>query len=102
MQKALLLICQQLHAKGLNPSVALLRSRSATSLSIPQAVKAVQEWNQLYKTMDSQALTHLIGKQDANSQGRLEVTDVITNIENKLVALEQEIASIRTTLAQIS
>jgi hypothetical protein len=102
VQEALLLICQQLHAKGLNPSVALLRSRSATSLSIPQAVKAVQEWNQSYKTMDGQALTHLTGKQDANSQGRLEVTDVITNIESKLVVLEQEIATIRRALAQIT
>lgn len=96
-----MVICQQLQAKGLNPSVALLRARSTLSLSIPQAVKAVQEWNQLRKTMDNQALSLLIKKQHTEAQASDGAPDIIADMERRLIGLEKEIASIRSTLAQL-
>ena len=96
-----MVICQQLQAKGLNPSVALLRARSTLSLSIPQAVKAVQEWNQLRKTMDNQALSLLVEKQHAETQTPEGAPDVIADMERRLIGLEKEIASIRSALAKL-
>ena len=96
-----MVICQQLQAKGLNPSVALLRARSTLSLSIPQAVKAVQEWNQLRKTMDNQALSLLIKEQHTEAQASEGAPDIIADMERRLIGLEKEIASIRSTLAQL-
>lgn len=101
MDTALLHICQQLQAKKLKPSVALLRARSTQPLPLPKAIKAVQEWEHLLKTEGTEALSSLPEK--GNNTGSTSKDELVTRsgLEKRLVALEKEIASIRLALKQL-
>lgn len=102
MDSDLLLICQQLHAKKLKPSVALLRARSNHSLPIPKAVKAVQEWEHMLKNLDPQMLSTqaaATSKGDVASKSHL-ITRA--SLEKRLTAAEKELTSIKLALEQLT
>ncbi|MBO1254117.1 hypothetical protein J3L16_00300 [Alteromonas sp. 5E99-2] len=40
----LLRLCEQLSAKGLAPSVAMLRAKASDTLTLPQAIKVIQRY----------------------------------------------------------
>ena len=43
-QAYIISLCQQLVAEGKKPTVALVRGRATRSLTIPQVIKGIQNW----------------------------------------------------------
>ena len=94
MHPELLHICQQLHAKGLSPSVALLRAKATNSLPIPEAVKAMKQWNQL-----SDEDKELQDPMKAVPPPIIEAKrSTIESLEKRVLALENELTSIKAEL----
>jgi len=90
-------ICQQLQAKGITPSVALLRAKSTHTLSIPEAVKTVKQWNQLSPDEKSAS----IPVENANTNVSASEPITIENLEKRVLALETELKCIKDQIIQL-
>lgn len=80
-------VCQQLHDAGKTPTVGLIRAKADRKLTIPAIISALKHWqHNPQQGMDTQP----------EADESLELT-----LEDRIMALEQEVASLKQTLFQL-
>ena len=78
-------ICNQLKAKGLVPSVALIRGKATHNLPIPDVIKVLQQWKQ-----DPDAFKEVIEVNEPEVPA--------LSLEQRVEALEKQVAALQTLL----
>ena len=103
MNPHLLSICKQLYVKRITPTVALLRAKSSSLVSLPQAVAAIKEWNDLVGSLNVEEVEKELRDAPKNAVNcNLNNPEAsIAELERRLEALEIEVSAIRSELSQL-
>jgi len=85
----LLTLCYELHNKGITPSVGLVRARSPKTVSLQQAIKAVQQFQDGAKPSldDTEATTQ--------TKSALSLEDRVTELERQVQELTSRLKTLQ-------
>jgi len=85
----LLTLCYELHSKGITPSVGLVRARSSKTVSLQQAIKAVQQFQEGAKPPldDTEATTQ--------TKSALSLEDRVTELERQVQELTSRLKTLQ-------
>jgi hypothetical protein len=84
-------LCQQITAQNKTPSVAVIRNMAKQPLSIPEVIKALQNWK---------ANPHK--RPQKSTPQSAEHLNVTQPLEQRVMLLEQQLATVIKTLASLS
>jgi hypothetical protein len=90
-QQYIISLCQQLVKDGKTPTVALVRNRAQRSLSIPDVIKGLQNWQH-----SPRQSVHL----PDDTSG--DIKQPPASLEKRVVLLEQQVLQLTTALAAIT
>ncbi len=85
-------ICKRLKTKGIEPSVALIRSKANRTLAIPQVIQVLKSWKQ-----DPEQFSHVVIDDSNESSSPMERT-----LEQRVAYLEQQMTKLTDKVDRLS
>ncbi|MDM7860226.1 hypothetical protein QTP81_06430 [Alteromonas sp. ASW11-36] len=97
MTPAIQQLCLSLYQQGLEPTTSLLRAKSSPKLTLPQAVKAIQWWQQ----QDKEHLLRTSLPLPIKEEPETRAINNLAELEQRLEKAEAEVAELKAALAAL-